>query len=369
MPCAKCCLVAKAKPLRADDPHVLEVALAPSPVARRKVDERGRALFVRAGEIGQHVDRVARAPDEPRLDEIMAENVAAERRLARQIRQPAMIGERARADDRVMAPVVAVASHPRVRARADDGAGDPGGELLQAREQRVAVDDERQALDDARVGIGLHRRSQAHDRFARHQAVGVEDDHMRVMAAPMGDEVGDVAGLAAQVLPPPSVIKARMRQARPHGHERALLRDPDIGVGRVGEQEEVERLNLPGAFDVLENRLHRAEHARGRLVVDRHHDRRPLAEPRRRRASAPVSEKPDKAGDAGGQRKRHPGERDDEEDDHRPFERRDRADRNNLEHLLGAIRRQGEGAAENEETGQNRRPGEARRNQCAPIAA
>ena len=200
--------------------------------------------------------------------------------LARQVRQSAMIGERARADDRVMAPVIALMSHPCAQARGDDRAGDPGGELLEAREHRVAVDDERQALDDAGVGVRLHRRRQAHDRVARHHAIGVEHDHMRVMAAPMGDEIGDVAGLAAQVLAPSPVIEARLRQPRAHRQKRALLGDPDVGVGGVGDEEEVERMGLAGAFDVLEDGLHGAEHARGRLVVDRHHDRRSLAQGR-----------------------------------------------------------------------------------------
>ena len=66
----------------ADDARVLEIALAPSPVAGRKIDERGRALFVGAAEVGQHVDRVAGAKHEPGLDEIVAEDVSAERRSA-----------------------------------------------------------------------------------------------------------------------------------------------------------------------------------------------------------------------------------------------------------------------------------------------
>src|SRR5580658_4775608 len=97
----------------ADDPRVLEIALAPSPVAGGEIDERGRALFVRAAEVGQHVDGKARAPHQRGLDEVVAEYMAPERRLARQVRQTAMIGERARADDRVVAPVIAVVSHPR----------------------------------------------------------------------------------------------------------------------------------------------------------------------------------------------------------------------------------------------------------------
>ena len=259
-----------------------------------------------------------------------------------------MIGERARADNRVVAPVVAVAPHPRAQARADHRAGDPGGELLQAREHGVAIDDERLALDDAGVGIRLHRRRQAHDRLSRHQAVGVKDDHLRIVAAPVNDEIGDVARFAGKILAPPPVIEAGLRQARANGDESALLGDPDIGVGGVGQQEEVERVRLAGTFDVLENRLHGAEDARRRLVVDRHHDRRSFAQARRRLASAPMSEEPDKADHGGGKRERHPGKSDNEQHHHRPFKRRDRADRDDLEHLVGAICGQGQGAAENE---------------------
>ena len=198
MPCARCCRVARVKPLGADDPRMLEIALAPSPVASREIDQRGRALFVGAAEVGQHVNSKARAPHQRRLDEIVAEDVAAERRLARQVRQSAMVGERARADDRVVAPVVAVPPHPRAQARAEHRAGHPGGELLQPREHGVAVDDERLALDDPGVGIRLHRRRQSDDRLAGHQTVGVEDDHMRIVAAPVNDEIGDVARFAGQ---------------------------------------------------------------------------------------------------------------------------------------------------------------------------
>ena len=273
MPLARCCRVASGEATGADDARVLEIALAPSPVAGRKIDERRRALFVGAAEVGQHVDRVSGAQHEPRLDEIVAENVAAKRWSARQVRQSAMISERARADDRVMSPVVSIMPHPGAQARGDDRAGDPGGELLEAREHRVAVHDERQTLNDAGVGVRLHRRRQAHDRLPRHQAIGVKHDHVRVVAAPMADEIGNVARLAAQILPPSPIIEVGLRQPRAHRQKRALFRYPDVGVGGVGDEEEVECIGLPGALDVLEDGLHGAEHARGRLVVDRHHDR------------------------------------------------------------------------------------------------
>ena len=92
--------------------RVLQIALAPAPVARRQVDQRGRALLERAAQRRQHVDRLAGAAHQRRLDEIVAEDVAAEGRPARQVRQAAMVGEGAGADDRVVAPVIAVAPHP-----------------------------------------------------------------------------------------------------------------------------------------------------------------------------------------------------------------------------------------------------------------
>ena len=187
--------------------------MAPSPVASREIDQRGRALFVRAAEVGQHVNSKARAPHQRRFDEIVAENVPAERRLARQVRQSAMVGERARPDNRVVAPVVAVPPHPRAQTSADHRACHPGRELLEPSEHGVAVDDERLALDDAGVGIRLHRRREFDDRLAGHQTVGVEDDHMRVVATPVNDEIGDVARFAGQILAPPAVIETGVRQS------------------------------------------------------------------------------------------------------------------------------------------------------------
>ena len=115
------------------------------------------------------------------------------------------------------------------------------GELLQPREQRVAVDDERQRLDDAAVGIGLHRGGQAHDARAGHQAVGVEHEHVLVGAAPAGDEILDIAGLAADVALAVAVEDAAPEaQALAQGVEGALLGDPGVGLGRIRQDEEVE---------------------------------------------------------------------------------------------------------------------------------
>src|SRR3546814_8256035 len=66
-------------------------------------------------------------------------------------------------------------------------------------EQRVAVDDHRQRLDQGDVVVALHRAGQAHDGVAGHQAVRVEDQELRVRRAPVPHPVGDVAGLALAI--------------------------------------------------------------------------------------------------------------------------------------------------------------------------
>src|SRR5947209_14052342 len=153
-------------------------------------------------------------------------------------------------DDGVVAPVIAVASHPAGETSAYDRSIDARRELLDARKQRVAIDDERQRLDDAGIRIGLHCGGEKHDRAAGHQAVGIEHDHVLVRSAPAGDEVSDVAGLAARVLRPVTIEDARaVRQTRPQGEEGALLRYPYIRIGRVREEEPVEMRAETGALD------------------------------------------------------------------------------------------------------------------------
>src|SRR6516165_11920375 len=123
---------------------MLQIALAPAPVARGKIDEGGRALFVTAAKVRQHIDSIARAADQGRLDEVMAEDQPAEWRTPFQGWQTAMVGEGPGANDRIMSPIIAVASHPGGNARRDDRPVNPGGELLDPREQSIAVDDQRQ---------------------------------------------------------------------------------------------------------------------------------------------------------------------------------------------------------------------------------
>ena len=184
---------------RADYANMLQVALAPPPVPGGEIDEGGRALLVAALQVRKHVDGPSGAPNEGCLHEIVAHDVTAERRLAGERRHAAMRRESPRPDNRVVTPVIAFTAGPDGKAGGYDRTVDLCRELLEPREQRVAIDDEREGLDDARIRVRLHGFGQADNAWPRQKAVGIEDEHMLVSPAPAADEVLDIAGLAANV--------------------------------------------------------------------------------------------------------------------------------------------------------------------------
>src|SRR5919202_709657 len=91
---------------------MLQVSLAPAPVAHRDVRERRRSFLVAARKFRHHVYGPAAAPDQSGLDEVVTQDVAAERRAPAQVRQTGLLGERPRADDGIVAPVVAFGAVP-----------------------------------------------------------------------------------------------------------------------------------------------------------------------------------------------------------------------------------------------------------------
>src|SRR3546814_10265759 len=164
-----------------------------------------RRLLPAAAQVVGHAQFPPRAPQQRRLDEVVAEDLAPERRLARQMRQVAIVDERPDADDRVVAPEVAVAhGEPR-----KPGGGhrpiDARGELLEAREQRLAARRLRRHLAEADARPLVHAAHEFDQGLTRHHAVGIEHDHVLVAAAPPLEEILDVAALPADVAQPTAV--------------------------------------------------------------------------------------------------------------------------------------------------------------------
>src|SRR3546814_10745412 len=126
----------RAQAARRQHADVLQVALAPAAVALGVVDQGRRRLLEAAAEIVRQPDLPAGAPQQRRLDEVVAEDLAAEGLSARQHRQPAVLDEGLHADDRVVAPVVGIALQPVGEAGREGRAVDAAGELLAACEER-----------------------------------------------------------------------------------------------------------------------------------------------------------------------------------------------------------------------------------------
>ena len=161
----------------------------------------------------------------------------------------------------------------------------------------------------------------------------------RVGAAPARHPVLDVAGLAAEVARAVAVEEAVADdRVGAGGVDERLLLEPDLGVGGVGEEEEVEGRALAVGLDVVEHGDRRAEDARGVLVVGRHQERgasgeRRAERGRRRRAEEEAHQRRDRAED-------DPDDVDDEEDEHDLLDPGQPADREHEPHLVDEERGQ-----------------------------
>ena len=228
------------QPPRRQHRDVLQIALAPPPVPDCQIRQRGRAFLVRARQTRHHMDRPAATPHQRRLDEIMAQNMPAERLAPLQHGQPRLPGEGGGADHRVMAPIITLRPVPPSDAMRDHRAVHSPGKLLHAGEQAAAVHGRRQRLDQPHFRMALHRRSQPTQGLPRHHAIGVQDQELRIEAAPAPHPIGNIAGLAFGIGRSPPIEQPRLRpQPLPKSQKRRLLRNPKIGIGRVAENEGV----------------------------------------------------------------------------------------------------------------------------------
>ncbi len=123
-------------------------------------------------------------------------------------------------------------------------------ELEDARERAGRRHADHQALQDADLGMRLHHAHQAHDLVARHQAVGVERQHERVVLAPAGAEVAHVAGLEAGVVGAAAIDDAlAVGIGGLPGRDGRFLGGGDGGVVGVAQHEVAEGRALAGRVD------------------------------------------------------------------------------------------------------------------------
>ena len=254
--------------------EVHQVAVAPATVATEFLEQVRRQFLVAARQVVRDPHAPAGAAHQRGLDEVVRHDRARQAARARQRREHAVLHERREADDRVVSPVVRLVELPVVQAGGEQGAVEAAGELLHAREQRVAADRARRGLDDAGVGTRFHHAHQRRQARAAHHAVGVQHHHVAVVRAPAPQEVVDVAALLLH-----AALAAAIEQAAEavdlarHRLPRRQFGDAQVGIVAVAEHEEVEALELPGRGERLPGRAQAGEHAIDVLVADRHDDR------------------------------------------------------------------------------------------------
>src|SRR5262245_28223719 len=167
-----------------------------------------------------------------------------------------------------MAPIVATGPVPGGKARGNDGAIVAGGELLQARKDRLAANQAWHALDQARAWVGFHAGDQAQQALGAHDAVGVENYEIRIGGAKPFDPVANVARLLAEVGRAPAQID-RDGNLRSELGVNLLFALAFAQLLRVAQNEDVEAIDGIGRRNVSAHRLDRGCHRGCILAIDR----------------------------------------------------------------------------------------------------
>ena len=219
-----------------------------------------------------------------------------------------------------MAPVIALGPGPARQPLAQERAIDRRRELLHPAKERVRPDHQRRGLDEPGGRVGGHLVGQREDGPGAHQAVGVEHEHRVMRPAPCLDPVADIAGLAPGIVAATAIPDPHAgRQHRAQRRMGAPLGPRDARVLRVAEDVEIEAVRGRRGAQRLHHGAGIAEHVRGILVIDRHHERHA----QRRRGAGRAARAQPAAGEAerrGGQRECDPEEGDRHQRKKPPFE-------------------------------------------------
>src|SRR4029077_12568781 len=228
------------KSREAEHARVLEIPLCPAAIPRSIVDDIRRHFLPAALELGELPHLEPGAAHEGGLDEVVAEDVTAERRLAGEARERAVLRKGTQAHDRVMAPVVAVPRLPPGEPRGEHRALQARGELNEAAEEGLAAHADGERLENPDLRVGLHGPRERDESLTTHHAVGIEHQHAFVIRSPAPHEVGDVAGLALAAVAAAAVEDAARAVARGESLPHPLLIFRDACIARVGENEKIE---------------------------------------------------------------------------------------------------------------------------------
>ena len=151
--------------------------------------------------------------------------------------------------------------------------------MLQAGKKRIAIGDQRQALDNARIGVLFHGMGKADNTVAAHHTIGIQHQHEGIGAAPAGHKILDIAGFAADIARTVPVINMhRALQSVPKRQKSALFGHPDIRIGGVRQHKHIKGVGLAQPVDFFDHGLQRGKNPRGGLVVNRHDQSGALAQ-------------------------------------------------------------------------------------------
>ncbi len=224
------------QPRRADDQEMLEVALTPAPVAAMKGLECLRPVLGAAARARIHHHGPAGATDPCRLDDVVAQDAAAKRGLAAQLRQAGRFAERPRPDQRIVTPVIACLAGPGRETAHEGRTDEPPGDPLEPAEARLGRHERDPGLQEAYPGPGLDVMDHAPDAVRAHATVGIENEHVVEIRTCPVEPVRDVSGFPSGIRKPSAVSHDACRDERRH---HGLFHGDRLRPGRVGQHEDL----------------------------------------------------------------------------------------------------------------------------------
>src|SRR5882672_8843082 len=103
------------QPQREQQSCMLQVALAPSAITRRVIDQRRWQFFIAASQLARQIHAPSRATHERGLDKIMTQNRPAQRLLSRQFGQTTMLPKRPNPNNRIVTPIICRTTLPKIQ--------------------------------------------------------------------------------------------------------------------------------------------------------------------------------------------------------------------------------------------------------------